>query len=255
MTHTKTGLMIGTAIIIIIGTAVYYEQSKPVTDKTTKTPTQSQSSHTTAKPAFNKTQYSTTDPTSLWVVVNKVRPLQPLTYVPNDLVTPKLPLRVPGSETMSLRLTTAQALEQLYTAAKQVGLSLMLSSGYRSYAYQANLHSGYVKTIGQAEADQLSARPGYSEHQTGLAVDIEPLSRNCELNVCFANTPEGKWLTANAYSYGFIIRYPADKVAITGYQYEPWHIRFIGIPLASEMHKQGVETLEEFFDLLGGNSY
>lgn len=131
----------------------------------------------------------------------------------------------------------------------------MLSSGYRSYNYQTSLYSNYVKNEGQTAADTQSARPGHSEHQTGLAADIEPASRNCEVDQCFATTPEGKWLAANAYTYGFIIRYPADKVDVTGYEYEPWHIRYIGAPLATELHNQGIETLEEFFGVSGGPSY
>jgi D-alanyl-D-alanine carboxypeptidase len=88
-----------------------------------------------------------------------------------------------------------------------------------------------------------------------LAADIAPLSRKCDLQQCFAQTPEGQWLAANAYRYGFIIRYPADKQAVTGYEYEPWHIRFVGTQLANEMHKQGVDTLEEFFTVSGGTAY
>jgi D-alanyl-D-alanine carboxypeptidase len=125
----------------------------------------------------------------------------------------------------------------------------MLSSGYRSYDYQVGLYNGYVKSQGQATADTQSARPGYSEHQTGLAVDIEPASKKCELDACFADTPEGKWLVANAYKYGFILRYTQDKTAVTGYAYEPWHFRYVGTPLATEMHNQNVATLEEFFNL------
>ncbi len=204
---------------------------------------------------FNKKQYSTTDPTSIWTVVNKQHSLNPKDYAPADLTVPNVLLRVPGNESMQVRKPTAAALETMFTAAKTDGLNLMLSSGYRSYAYQVNLYNGYVQTQGQATADTQSARPGFSEHQTGLAADIEPSTRKCELEQCFADTPEGKWIVANAYKYGFIIRYTSDKVQVTGYEYEPWHVRYVGTDLATELHNTHVETLEEFFGISGGKNY
>jgi len=205
--------------------------------------------------SFNKHLYSTDDPASIWVVVNKLRPLDPKNYVPSDLMFPSVPLRVPGNESMQVRKLTADALQTMFAAAKSQGISLMLSSGYRSYTYQVNLYNGYVKDEGQATADSQSARPGYSEHQTGLAVDVESTSRNCEVEQCFANTAEGQWLAANAYRYGFIMRYPKDKVPVTGYEYEPWHFRYVGVSLATELHNQHVETLEEFFGLPAAPDY
>lgn len=213
---------------------------------------------TTTKPTisgFDKDQFSTTRPESVWVTVNKPNPLAPINYAPTDLAVPNVPLRVPGNESMKLKKVVGDALEQMFGAAKKDGLDLMLSSGYRSYDYQSNLYSGYVASKGQAGADAISARPGYSEHQTGLAADIEPSSRNCEIERCFADTLEGKWLAKNAYKYGFIIRYPADKLAMTGYEFEPWHVRFVDVNLATEMNKTGITTLEEFFGISGGASY
>jgi D-alanyl-D-alanine carboxypeptidase len=217
--------------------------------------TGSGSSAGTKTDSFNKKQYSLTDPKSVWIIVNKPHGLDPIDYAPSDLTVPNVPLRVPGNESMQVRKVTASALEQLFAGAKSAGLNLMLASGYRSYAYQVGLYNGYVQSQGQAAADTTSARPGHSEHQTGLAADIEPANKSCELDACFGTTPEGKWLTANAYKYGFIIRYTEDKVSITGYEYEPWHVRYIGIPLATEMHNTHVETLEEFFGVSGGTNY
>jgi zinc D-Ala-D-Ala carboxypeptidase len=208
-----------------------------------------------ASDGFDAHQYSLTDPSSIWVLVNKRRPLTPKNYAPADLTMPSVPLRVPGNESMQLRAPTARALEQLFAAAKTDNINLMLSSGYRSYTYQVNLYNGYVKTQGQAQADNQSARPGYSEHQTGLAADVEPASRNCEVDSCFGGTPEGKWIAANAYKYGFIVRYTADKQQVTGYEPEPWHIRYIGVSLATELHKQNIKTLEEFFDTGAAPNY
>ena len=220
-----------------------------------------QNSHSTTastKPAtspFNKNEYSLSEPTSIWVVVNKLRPLQPATYIPPDLVTPNVPLRVPGNESMQVRKVVASAMEDMFAAAKADQVALMLSSGYRSYTYQVGLYSGYVSTSGKTGADTYSARPGYSEHQTGLAFDVEPLNQQCDVDQCFANLPAGKWIAAHAYEYGFLLRYPADKTSITGYTYEPWHLRYVGKSLAMELHNQHVETLEEFFGLPAAPNY
>jgi len=206
-------------------------------------------------PTFNRSQYSTTDPTSIWVVVNKHHALNPVSYVPADLTVPSVPLRVPGNESMQTRKVTATALETMFAAAKTEGINLMLSSGYRSYQYQVSLYNSYVQGSSVAEADKTSARPGFSEHQTGLAADIEPLNQKCDVDACFATLPEGVWLAANAYKYGFIIRYTAGKVPVTGYSYEPWHVRYVGTELSNELHKENVETLEEFFGLGAAPGY
>ncbi len=211
------------------------------------------STSTTVRDNFDKKRYSLVDPSSIWIVANKKHQLSPTDYTPADLRKPAITLRVPNDESMQVRDETATALEHLVAGAKTDSLNLMLTSGYRSYNYQVSVYNGYVKQMGQAETDRTSARPGYSEHQTGFAADLEPTNGTCELQVCFGDTPEGKWLAANAYKYGFIIRYPADKVPITGYDYEPWHVRYVGVALSNQMHKDGIETLEEFFDVAGGD--
>ncbi|HSW98607.1 MAG TPA: M15 family metallopeptidase [Candidatus Saccharimonadales bacterium] len=205
---------------------------------------------------FNKKQYSQSDPASLWVVVNKHRPLSPLDYAPADLVNPNMPLRLNKADgEMQVRAPAAAGLEELNAAASQQGLHLMLASGYRSYPLQVSVYNSEVRANGQAGADQESARPGYSEHQTGLAADLEPLSRKCEVQTCFADTPEGIWLAANAWKYGFTLRYQQNAKPITGYEYEPWHVRFIGKPLAAELHRTAVPTLEQFFGLPDAPNY
>jgi len=105
-----------------------------------------------------------------------------------------------------------------------------------------------VSSQGRAQTDASSARPGHSEHQTGLAADIEPASRQCEVQNCFADTPEGQWLAVNAYKYGFIVRYQKDTQNLTGYEYEPWHIRYVGLSLANEVQRTH-KTLEQTFHL------
>lgn len=201
---------------------------------------------------FNKQLYSLTDPTSPWLVVNKLRPLQPKEYVPGDLVVPSIAKRDGG---MRLTKATATAMEAMFADAAKAGNPLKLSSAYRSYAYQLNLYNGYVASQGQASADAQSARPGYSEHQTGMAADIAPASGGCNIQGCFAQTPAGQWVAANAYKYGFIIRYPDGLTAITGYMYEPWHVRYVGVELATEMHNTGTATMEEFFGLPAAPTY
>lgn len=206
--------------------------------------------------SFDKTANSINDPASLWVVVNKLRPLEPKTYVPTGLVVPNVPLRANiTSNEKYMRPDSAAALEKMFTAATHAGINLNVQSGYRSYNFQVNLYNSYVRQSGQAAADTFSARPGYSEHQTGLAVDIGTTRDVCEVNQCFGNTPEGQWVAANAYLYGFIIRYPKGLDNVTGYEYEPWHLRYIGANLSTEMHKEGVKTLEQFFNLPAAPDY
>ena len=196
-------------------------------------------------PVFDKSKYSTNDPTSIWVVSNKQRSLNPKTYAPSDLVT------VSGGQ--QLRKETAAALAQMIEAAKAENLYISSLSGYRSYNTQTSVYNNEVATNGQAVADTQSARPGHSEHQTGLAIDVG--GGGCGIEDCFGNTAEGKWVATNAYKYGFIIRYTANKQAVTGFRAEPWHIRYVGVDLATEMQKQGVQTLEEFFGLPAAPSY
>jgi len=207
--------------------------------------------------SFNKKAYSLTDPNSIWIVVNKQRPLNPKTYAPNDLVTPAIPMRANITDTeKQVRRATASALETMTAKAKTEGFGFNLQSGYRSYDFQVNLYDRYVSEQGKTVADTQSARPGYSEHQTGLAADLGSVSHpECDVEDCFGDTPEGKWLVANAYKFGFIIRYPENLNAITGYIYEPWHVRYVGVDLATEMHKQGVLTLEQFFGLPAAPAY
>lgn len=207
--------------------------------------------------AFNKKTYSITDPTSLWVVVNKQRRLQPADYVPGDLVIPTIKLRSNiTSNERQVRASTAAALQALSDTAKADGITLTLESGYRSYSFQVSLYNRYVNQQGQAVADTQSARAGYSEHQTGLAADVGGVTKPaCNVEACFADTPEGKWVAANAYKQGFVIRYPEGKTPITGYTYEPWHLRYVGVDLATEMHEKQIATLEEFFELPAAPDY
>lgn len=194
---------------------------------------------------FNTSLHSTTSPASIWVVVNKKHPLSPLNYVPADLVA------IGGGQ--YARTEAATQLTRLIQAGAGVGHQLYPLSGYRSYATQTAVYNNYVRTDGRARADTYSARPGHSEHQTGLAIDVG--NGVCNLSACFGTTPAGQWVAAHAHRYGFIIRYPAGKTAVTGYAYEPWHLRYVGAALATEMKRQNIQTLEEFFGITGGTAY
>lgn len=215
-----------------------------------------QSTNTTPG-SLNKKAHSTTDADSLWIIVNKQHALHPKAYKPANLVVPGIALRANITSTEKyVRADMATALEKMVNDALAQGVHFNLQSGYRSYDFQVALYNSYVQSQGQATADRQSARPGYSEHQTGLAADLGGTSQPaCNVEACYADTTEGTWLAANAYKYGFIIRYPADKEPVTGYLYEPWHVRYIGTDLSIVMHNQGVETLEEFFGTGPAPSY
>lgn len=202
-------------------------------------------------PSFDKRRFSLSDPTSPWVVVNKKRQLNPKDYAPADLRTPDM--AVDGGQQVNGQ--TATALESLSKAAASEGVNLKLVSGYRSYDTQITIYDSEVRGFGQSQADRESARPGYSEHQTGWAADLGAANGKCEVEACFVDTTEGKWLAVNAYKYGFIIRYAEGKDLVTGYMYEPWHVRFVGVDLATEMHSKKIQTLEEFFGLPAAPEY
>ena len=199
-------------------------------------------------------QFSHSDPASQWVIVNKHRPLSPLQFVPADLVQPRVQLAVSGEASL-LNSTTAAAAEKLFAAATSAGVTLTLASGYRSFQTQTATYNGYASTRGQASADTASARPGFSEHQTGWAFDIGDGGGACSFEPCFADQPAAVWAKANSYKFGFVVRYPWMLNDVTGYYYEPWHLRFIGIEAATDMSKRGIGTLEEYFGLEAAPSY
>lgn len=189
------------------------------------------------------------EPASMAVLVNKQRKL-PENYTPTDLVFPNVPYLLPKkSEKRKLRKEAAAALEALFAAAKADGVSLAGVSAYRSHTYQKALFNRYVQKDGVEKARTYSAVPGTSEHETGLAIDVSGIDGKCAATSCFADTKEAKWLAEHAQEYGFIIRYPEGKEAITGYMYEPWHLRYVGTEIAKEIKAQGI-TLEEYLGVV-----
>lgn len=239
-------LLVGSLVLLGVIIFLQHKSDAPSVRQSPKPTT------ATKAQAFNKQQYSLTDPNSPWVVVNKKTPLVPQNYAPADLVDSGVQARVAGTQ---VRQIVSSSLGKLFADASANGTPLRLSSGYRSYVYQVGLYNGYVAKEGQEAADAQSARPGFSEHQTGLAVDVAPVNGLCEVELCFADTPAGKWLAANAYKYGFIIRYDNGLTNTTGYAYEPWHLRYVGTELAQEMQRKGVKTLEQFFNLAAAPTY
>lgn len=203
--------------------------------------------------AFDVSEHSTTDPESIWVLVNKRNPIEPAGFVPPDLRAPQV--RIIGQNHL-LREEAAQALEAMAEEIEQeTGAELAVLSGYRSAAYQESLYGRYVSQYGRESADAFSARAGHSEHQTGLAVDVTEVGSGCDLRACFAETSTGAWLADHAWQHGFVIRYPDDAEDVTGYMYEPWHLRYVGVDLAEHMREEQIVTLEEALEAGAAPAY
>lgn len=164
-----------------------------------------------------------------------------VTYIQGILIANKT-YRLPEDYNPGLDPEAESAFNTLSEAAANQGLDIYFSSGFRSYETQVRIYGSYVDSYGKESADTFSSRPGYSEHQTGLAIDVNTIDDS------FAGTPEAEWLANHAHEYGFIIRYPKGKESITGYKYEPWHIRYLGVEKATEVYNSGL-TLEEFLGI------
>ena len=173
-----------------------------------------------------------------------------LTYVNGILVVNKTYSIPENYNPGALTSECKKAFKEMKAAADELGLDLEVLSGFRSYETQKNLYNKYCEKDGKALADTYSARPGHSEHQTGLAIDVNSVKQS------FANTPEGKWLKENCHKYGFILRYTQDKQSKTGYSYEPWHIRYVGKAAAKDIYESGL-CLEEYLGISSvyANSY
>ena len=248
----RTLALFATASILLAGCSASLPAASEI-----PAPTQLSSTVTPAPPTkaivavFDTTLHSIDEADSLWVVVDKLRRLTPKKYAPKGLVT----MDVPHTYTPILRRDAAKAYKKMFRAARKDGIDLVVQSGYRSYSAQVSVYNGWVASLGREAADRQSARPGYSEHQIGLSVDISAANRACTIQACFGKTPEGKWLMRNAPRFGWHLRYPKGKTAITGYIYEPWHWRYVGVELAAELSLTPKITLEEFFGLPAAPDY
>lgn len=193
------------------------------------------------------------DPARVWVVLNKTRPNNPLDFRPGALTTPDGVRSVEGG---ALRSDAAAALSAMVGAAYTAGVGeIALLSGFRSYETQQSTYGSQVEANGVEEADLSSARPGFSEHQSGLAGDVVACAETCGTLDDLAGTPQGQWIVAHGWEYGWITRYEDGFTPVTGYVPEPWHLRYIGPDLARAYHEGGWHTLEEFFGLPAAPTY
>ncbi|MVO98906.1 M15 family metallopeptidase [Paenibacillus lutrae] len=227
--------------------------SSSPSDKPSTSPSESGKPAATASPkatapaAGGGSSPASADPQSVSVLVNKEYKL-PDNYKPADLTYPDVPFLFKEKiEKRMMRQEAAGALEKMFAGAKKDGINLAGVSAYRSHATQTTLFNRYVQKDGEEAAKKYSAVPGHSEHETGLSIDISGSTGACAADDCFAGTPEAKWLADNAQNYGFIVRYPKGKENITGYQYEPWHMRYVGTKIAKEIHSKNT-TMEEYFN-------
>lgn len=215
-------------------------QASPSAAATEEAAHEKKSTASTAERDF--AAYST-DPTSPLVLVNEHHPLQPRDYAPKDLVA----VSAKGTEMVP---RAAKAMKKLIAGGAQDGQRLMVVSAYRSYDHQVTLFQRYTRKYGDDYAARISARPGTSEHQLGLSADLGAASGQCSLKACLADLPSGKWIAAHAADYGFIVRYPNDQHETTGYNFEPWHLRYVGTKAAQQMEQDGVATFEQYSDEL-----
>lgn len=169
------------------------------------------------------------------------------TYIDNILIVNK-EVSLPSNFNPGENPESQQALQQMFNQAHKEGLNLYKISGFRDYQTQVQLFNQYAARDGKKAADKYSARPGHSEHQTGLTYDVGAVGSNKNLYKSFGNTKEGKWIAKHAHEYGFIVRYPKGKEKVTGYQYEPWHLRYLGKDTANKVY-QSNQALEEYLGL------
>lgn len=212
--------------------------TEPATEPLTQTTTEPTSVPSTAKPTEKETVHTTVAHTPGEPVIETVNGV---TYVNGILIVNKT-YPLPSDYNPGLNSEVKAAFNKLVAAAKSEGYSIWSVSDFRPYSSQERIYNGYLSKEGREKADMHSARPGHSEHQSGLVYDVNSLDQS------FGNTHTGKWLAANCHKYGFIIRYPKGKESITGYNYEPWQIRYIGAENAKKVYDTGL-CLEEYLGI------
>ena len=253
-------IVIGIIIALAVGVGIYFWLLNQNKATTTENETEQQTEETsnenpqTDQPEEQQTDEITDEEpqnedtlTNGGYIEGQPEPSEP-TYIDGILIANKkypLPSDFAPGENKEAR----EAFERMAADAKKAGFVLVAFSTYRSYEYQQTLYNNYVERDGKENADRYSARPGYSEHQTGLAFDVgEKGKEDLWLTEEFGETPAGKWLVENAHKYGFILRYPKGKEAITGYMYESWHFRYLGVDLAQKVKASNL-TLEEYLNI------
>ena len=192
---------------------------------------------------FYEVAYDTDTSLDTAMLVNKYYLLSS-DYAPDDLVTVPQTYSWGDAGSQQVREVAYTAFLDMWNAAEEEGYYLMINSSYRSYADQETVYNNYKNSSGERYADSIAARPGSSEHQTGLAIDV--FSRTNTNRNTFTDSAEAIWLAENSYKFGFILRYPEDKVDITGYSYESWHFRYVGIDIATYIYENDI-TFEEYY--------
>lgn len=215
-------------------------QSEKETEKKTEKETEEEKETSSSKTS-SKASSSSTKTTSKTTKTTTTKKVVKATYVKGILIANKS-YALPSDYAPGVNAEAKSAFNKMAADAAGEGIDLWIKSGYRSYSRQKEIYNNYAAQDGKAAADRYSARPGHSEHQTGLAFDVNSLSQS------FENTAEGKWLAQNCWKYGFIIRYPKGKESVTGYMYEPWHIRYLGEATAKAVYDSGL-TLEEYLGI------
>ena len=257
---TKTIIVVTIIIGVIAVLTFLYVQSPFFGDKTEEkeppTSIELNENGDTQKPApdelekpieeTTQTEAKKAEDTGLLILVNKSNYLDE-NYKPADLAPIEYFAKDRSAEARFMRTEAAEHFNKMMLAGRESGFEIVMTTAYRSYGFQSILYNNYVANYGQAEADKYSAKPGYSEHQTGLAVDVTAPSVGYALTEAFDQTSEWKWLDENAADYGFILRYPKGKSGTTGYMYEPWHFRYVGIEAAKNITEREI-TLEEYID-------
>ncbi len=250
-------IILGFSFSLLIGCA---QESEPVSAAfADPTELKTEKAHNGApeidKPSYDDTQSAEPEEveadimevTDDWLLlINKTHPLSK-DYVPTDMIHIKYCVGDHAESMRYMREVPATHFHEMIEAAAAAGYEIGIRTAYRSYEQQYNIFWNYVAQDGEEAANKYSARPGQSEHQTGLCADVTSPSVEYKLTTEYGETPEGKWLSANAHYYGFIIRYPLGKEDITGYQYEPWHVRYVGEEAATEIFENEL-TLEEYLD-------
>lgn len=230
------------AVTTVMGSGASKQEQPRNTPAPTPTPTPEQPA--TEQPS--SPTYDLDSPDSITVVVNKQRALNPTEFEPSDLVDTGA---VPNVHGHPIRSVANDALQQMYSDAVAAGAEFAITSGYRDYWLQKEIYDGLVAEGGVEYADLDTARPGHSEHQTGLAIDLYSVAEGCSLVRCFEDTTAGIWLRENSWRYGYILRYHDGEDPVVGYTYEPWHFRYVGTEVSTAMHDRGILNLEDFFGL------
>ncbi len=246
-----------TSLLFITGCSIMHQDEQNITQKKSEAVENKESAtkfvrqvavDSSIKPAQEGLQ-TLAEPENISVLVNKEYSL-PEDYQPADLVYPNVDFIFEEKiEKRMMRAEAAEALQKMFADAETQNLQLAGVSAYRSHQTQQSLFDNYVNRDGVEKAKTYSALPGTSEHETGLAIDVTTADGACAAQDCFGDTPEAQWLAEHGHEYGFIIRYPEGKENITGYKYEPWHIRYVGLGVAKEIYENNI-TLEEYYNAL-----